>query len=89
MGQFLLFVLGCVIGLFWVSLFLAYRNRNVCADGWEFCALVGATMLTTLRYIGEAIHIFGVLVWELLRAGFSRVREAHKRLQEKKKAKSE
>lgn len=85
MGQFLLFTLGCLVGWFWVSLFLAYRNRDVCDDGWEFCALVGATMLTTARYVGEAIHLFAVLVWEILCAAYSRIREAHKRLQEKKK----
>lgn len=83
MGQFLLFVIGCLVGLFWVALFVTYRQRKVCDDGWEFVALVIANMLTTARNVWDGLRYLAIIVWAFLVGVVNRVRSASKRLQEK------
>jgi hypothetical protein len=85
MGQIVLFLIGCLVGWFWVSLFFTYRQRKQCDDGWEFAALVIANMLTTARIVWDGVKHFALLAWTFLCAVYARIREAHKRLQAKGK----
>lgn len=83
MGLILWFVIGCVIGWFWMALLQTHKQRAVCDDWWEYAALFCANLLVTARWFYDGGRTLVSVVSAFVLAVVKRLRVSYKRLQQR------